>query len=245
MIALCEGLQTCPDLEKLSLGEEEEDRDGDHQVASLLCSALCHSQLSCPSMRESPSILFEANNRHIGIEGWAAVGRALFSKKNFKKLDLGKESVNESSYYPERKLIVFYPLIFLRSLFCYLSIVHLSIVQNLDLSEIIIGFYSSLFLSFSFSTSSTHSTHCFVFSPLFNSVFVLSVTVHQSLPHSIFVRFCPFLPLSRTHNAAEFPSHWLSVHFLTDSCNLDSEKMVALCEGLQACPALEELVLGE
>jgi hypothetical protein len=33
MVALCEGLQACPTLEELSLGEkEEEDRDGGHQV---------------------------------------------------------------------------------------------------------------------------------------------------------------------------------------------------------------------
>jgi hypothetical protein len=38
-------------------------------------------------------------------------------------------------------------------------------------------------------------------------------------------------------------------HHLTDSiidgCNLDDQRMIALCEGLQACPALEELFLGE
>jgi hypothetical protein len=41
--------------------------------------------------------LFVGGNNGIGIEGWAAVGRALSSKKNLKKLNLGEERGNESS----------------------------------------------------------------------------------------------------------------------------------------------------
>jgi hypothetical protein len=44
-----------------------------------------------------PSILFVGRNRGIGMEGWAAVASALFSKRNMKKLDLGEERGNESS----------------------------------------------------------------------------------------------------------------------------------------------------
>jgi hypothetical protein len=39
----------------------------------------------------SPSILFVGSNSGIEIEGWAAVARALSSKRNLKKLDLGEE----------------------------------------------------------------------------------------------------------------------------------------------------------
>jgi hypothetical protein len=42
------------------------------------------------------SILFVGDNRGIGIEGWAAVGRALSSKKKLKKLALSEEIVIES-----------------------------------------------------------------------------------------------------------------------------------------------------
>jgi hypothetical protein len=44
-------------------------------------------------MHESPppSILFVGDNRGIRMEGWAAVGRALSSKRNLKKLYLGEE----------------------------------------------------------------------------------------------------------------------------------------------------------
>ena len=51
----------------------------------------------------------------------------------------------------------------------------------------------------------------------------------------LLVPFCPFLSISRS----------LKTHSLTEECDLDDQKMVALCEGLQACPALEELSLGE
>jgi hypothetical protein len=46
--------------------------------------------LSCSAMHASPtpSILFVGGNRGIGMEGWEAVGIALSSKWNFKKLDL-------------------------------------------------------------------------------------------------------------------------------------------------------------
>jgi hypothetical protein len=33
-------------------------------------------------------VLFVGGNKGIGVEGWAAVGRALSSKRNLKKLDL-------------------------------------------------------------------------------------------------------------------------------------------------------------
>jgi hypothetical protein len=42
------------------------------------------------------SILFVADNRGIGMEVWAAVGRALSSKRKLKKLALGEEIVIES-----------------------------------------------------------------------------------------------------------------------------------------------------
>jgi hypothetical protein len=53
-------------------------------------------------MHESPppSILFVGYNRGIGVEGWVAVARALSSKKNLKKLNLGEERRNESSCDP-------------------------------------------------------------------------------------------------------------------------------------------------
>jgi hypothetical protein len=43
----------------------------------------------------SPFILFVDDISGIGMEGWAAVGRALSSKNNLKKLDLGEERENE------------------------------------------------------------------------------------------------------------------------------------------------------
>jgi hypothetical protein len=55
----------------------------------------------------------------------------------------------------------------------------------------------------------------------------MSVSIHFSL-----------LPVLTT-------THWLSVLSLIGGCGLDDQKMVALCEGLQACPALVELDLGE
>jgi hypothetical protein len=61
------------------------------QATSLLCSSRGRSLLSCSSMHESPpSILFVVGNRGIGMEGWAAVARALSSKRNLKNLDLGE-----------------------------------------------------------------------------------------------------------------------------------------------------------
>jgi hypothetical protein len=62
------------------------------QAASLLCSSLGRSLFSFSSMQFStpPSILFVGRNRRIGMEGWAAVGRALPSKRNLRKLDLGE-----------------------------------------------------------------------------------------------------------------------------------------------------------
>jgi hypothetical protein len=36
-------------------------------------------------------LLLVGSNRGIGIEGWAAVGRALSSKRNLKKLNIGEE----------------------------------------------------------------------------------------------------------------------------------------------------------
>jgi hypothetical protein len=36
-------------------------------------------------------LLLVGYNRGIGIEGWAAAGRALSSKRNLKKLNIGEE----------------------------------------------------------------------------------------------------------------------------------------------------------
>jgi hypothetical protein len=48
--------------------------------------------------------LLVGDNRDIGMEGWAAVGRALSSKKNLKKLDLSKLRGGVSSTYPDHRL---------------------------------------------------------------------------------------------------------------------------------------------
>jgi hypothetical protein len=71
-------------------------------IKSHLCFAPLAS-LAHPCMHESPPscILFLGWNKGIGMEGWAAMGRALSSKKNLKKLALGKESVTESSSDPD------------------------------------------------------------------------------------------------------------------------------------------------
>jgi hypothetical protein len=110
MVALCEGLHACPALEELDLGEsEEDDRDGGHQVLvqglSGRISAVLLSLLSCSYMHSSPPpcILFLAGNCDIGIEEWAAVGRALSSMRNLKKLYLGEERGNESSSDPDHR----------------------------------------------------------------------------------------------------------------------------------------------
>jgi hypothetical protein len=47
-----------------------------------------------------PSILLVGYNSGIGIEGWVAVGRALSSKRNLKKLNVGEKGRNESSCDP-------------------------------------------------------------------------------------------------------------------------------------------------
>jgi hypothetical protein len=54
-------------------------------------------------LHESPSlsILFVEENSDIGMEGWAAVGRALSSKRNFKNLNLCEERGNASSSDPD------------------------------------------------------------------------------------------------------------------------------------------------
>jgi hypothetical protein len=62
---------------------------------------------------------------------------------------------------------------------------------------------------------------------------------HQSL--SLSVLSSASLPLT----IPLYLSYWLSVHSLIGGCDLDGQKMVALCEGLQICPALEELSVGE
>jgi hypothetical protein len=46
-------------------------------------------------------MLFVAGNYGIRMEGWAAVGRALPSKMNLKKLNLGEERGNEPSTDPD------------------------------------------------------------------------------------------------------------------------------------------------
>lgn len=40
-------------------------------------------------------ILFLGNNGGIGVEGWAAVGKALLTLRNLKKLDLGEREVGK------------------------------------------------------------------------------------------------------------------------------------------------------
>jgi hypothetical protein len=47
-------------------------------------------------------MLFVGNNSDIGKEGWAAVGRALSSKKNLKKFDLSEFRGRVSSTDPDR-----------------------------------------------------------------------------------------------------------------------------------------------
>jgi hypothetical protein len=44
-----------------------------------------------------PSILFVGWNSGIEMEGWAAVGMALTSKRNLKKLNLGEQIENAST----------------------------------------------------------------------------------------------------------------------------------------------------
>jgi hypothetical protein len=86
----------------------KEDRDGGHEVLvqGLLgrISAVLLSRPLSALFHESPSpfILLVGDNSCIEKEGWAAVGKALLSKRNFKKLDLSEERGNESSSDPGR-----------------------------------------------------------------------------------------------------------------------------------------------
>jgi hypothetical protein len=83
-----------------------------HLCCAPLAAALC--SLAHPCMHESPppSILFVGGNSGIGMEGWAAVGLALSTKRNLKKLYLGDQRGNESSIELANSRILLFPLYF-------------------------------------------------------------------------------------------------------------------------------------
>jgi hypothetical protein len=56
---------------------------------------------------------------------------------------------------------------------------------------------------------------------------------------------CPFHLRIHYLTASFSSSYLLYVHFLAAFCGLDDQKVVALCKGLQTCPSIEALSLGE